>query len=337
LEANVKRSFSFIVLVLMLSSVSVFAGPVKIKFATLAPEGTTWMNVMDEFNKELKQKTENRVQFKIYPGGVHGDEHVVIRKMRIGQLAAGGFTGNGLGAVLPEMRVLELPLLFNNNDEFDYVIEKMNPTFQKLFRKKGYELIGWADVGFVKIYSKGKPVTGIDSMKGLKMWSWSGDKLAESVYKTFGITPNQIALPEVLLALQTGMVEGVYSSPMGMIALQWFNKVNYMSDFKFTYATGAILITKRQFKKIKPNDQKTLMELGKKYCRKLIDLTRKDNDKAEGLMNKRGIKRIQVPAGELNKIRNLSTKVYSDLAGKLYTKKILQDVQKHLKDYRTKK
>jgi len=68
-----------------------------IKFATLAPEGTTWMNTMREYDQELRKQTNGEVGFKIYGGGVLGDESDVLRKIRIGQLHAAGFTGLGMG------------------------------------------------------------------------------------------------------------------------------------------------------------------------------------------------------------------------------------------------
>ena len=84
----------------------------KIKFATLAPEGTSWMKAMRSFSKAVGKESNNEVSFKFYPGGVSGDEKDVIRKMRIGQIHAAGFTGVGLGEILPEVRVLDLPFLF---------------------------------------------------------------------------------------------------------------------------------------------------------------------------------------------------------------------------------
>ena len=63
-----------------------------VKFATLAPDGSTWMKAMKAFTDEASAKTAGRVKFKIYAGGVSGDEKDVVRKIRLGQLQAGGFT-----------------------------------------------------------------------------------------------------------------------------------------------------------------------------------------------------------------------------------------------------
>ena len=55
-----------------------------IKLATLAPEGSAWIEIFNDLNGELKEKTNNGVRLKIYPGGVLGDEKDMIRKMFVG-------------------------------------------------------------------------------------------------------------------------------------------------------------------------------------------------------------------------------------------------------------
>ena len=69
---------------------TLFAQEFTIKFATLAPEGSTWMNVMKEFDAQVRKETNGRVGFKMYAGGVQGDEKDVLRKVRLGQLSAAG-------------------------------------------------------------------------------------------------------------------------------------------------------------------------------------------------------------------------------------------------------
>ena len=113
-----------------------------IKFATLAPEGSTWMKVMQEWNKELAGKTGGKLKFKIYSGGISGDEKDVVRKIRLGQLQAGGFTGVGLGEIAPEVRILDTPFLFENSGEVDHVYRSFQNDWENAFRKNGYVFLG---------------------------------------------------------------------------------------------------------------------------------------------------------------------------------------------------
>ncbi|HUT76818.1 MAG TPA: TRAP transporter substrate-binding protein DctP, partial [Polyangia bacterium] len=125
----------------------------KIKIATLAPEGTTWMKVMNALAKEVEEKTGGEVSLKFYAGGVMGDEGDVIRKMRFGQIHGGGFTGRGLGEINPAERVLELPSLFENYEQVDCVLDKVSDRLAAGFREQGFELLGWAEAGFVYVFT----------------------------------------------------------------------------------------------------------------------------------------------------------------------------------------
>src|SRR5574341_2008034 len=99
--------------VLLLASSGPQAGPptgdtaVTIKIATIAPEGSTWMDIAHEYEAFVRDHTGGKVRFVWYTGGVMGDDPEVVRKIKLGQLQAGGFTGLGLGEIVPDVRVLE--------------------------------------------------------------------------------------------------------------------------------------------------------------------------------------------------------------------------------------
>lgn len=290
----------------------------------VAPEGTTWANVMSEWNRELSQRTNGKVKLKIYAGGVLGDERDVIRKMQIGQVHMGGFTGLGLGIVNPAVRVLELPMLFSSYAEVDAVTKKIQPKLETGFEKKGFVLLGWAETGFVNIFSN-KPIATCENMDGMKMWMWEGDPLVKAMYDRFGIVPIPLSLPDVLTSLSTNLIDAVYAPPLGAIALQWNTKTKYMTDLKLADSTGGVLITKRALLSIPEGDRKILEETAKKYARMLVDRTRADNEKAYDVVEKSGIKTVQVPPEEVQRIRETSQLVWKDLVGKLYSQELLNE------------
>ena len=100
---------------------SAHAGPVKIKVAAVTPEGSTWVKVLRGLAEDVKHHTAGEVVLTIYPGGVSGDEADVLRKMRVNRINAAGFSGVGLGIILPKIRIFEAPLLFRNDGEIDAV------------------------------------------------------------------------------------------------------------------------------------------------------------------------------------------------------------------------
>lgn len=296
----------------------------EIKFAILAPEGTAWHKVVTAWDRELSEKTQGRVKLKIYAGGSMGDEQDIVRKMRIGQVHAAGFTGLGLGIINPAVRVLELPMLVSNYAEMDAVTKKIQPKLEKGFEDKGFVFLGWAETGFVNVFSN-KPIATLKDMSGMKMWAWEGDQLVAEMYKAFKIVPIPLPITDVLTSLQTKMIEAVYTPPLGAIALQWFTAVKYMSDLKLADSTGGILITKQAFAGLSPADQQILRETGRTYAAELVKQTRADNEKSYATIAKQGIQTVKVLPEEVEKIRATSREIWKALVGKLYSQELLDE------------
>src|SRR5437867_92315 len=76
-ELRFRRTSSFcrILSVVILSMVwmgpsRLFSQEYLIKFATLAGEGTTWLNVMRDYDQAIRKESSGRMGFKIYGNGV---------------------------------------------------------------------------------------------------------------------------------------------------------------------------------------------------------------------------------------------------------------------------
>jgi len=305
-----------------------------VKFATLAPDGSTWMKAMRQFTDETTAKTAGRVKFKIYPGGVSGDEKDVVRKIRLGQLHAGGFTGVGIGEVAPEARLLDTPFLFKNAREIDHVYKTLDGDFRKIFESRGYVLLGWAEVGNVNIFSN-TPITKPEDMRNVKMWIWEGDPIAEATFEALNIKPIPLSITDVMTSLQTGMINGVYGSPLSVIALQWFARMKYVFSLPLTNASGAVLISKKTFDALSKEDQKVMLELGDKHFRALTLASRKENDQSIGILKAKNLVFTEpASAAVVAELEKSGEAARQALVGKLYSKELLDKVENALKAFR---
>lgn len=323
-----KRTLSILGL-LILVSVPAWAQTTEIKLATIAPAGSSWDKITTRMNDELKVKSGGKLSFRIYPGGTQGDEKDVVRKMRIKQIHAGGFTGNGLGQIAPQIRVLELPFLYHSSQEIDYVTAKMGSQMETVLGKGNppVVLLGWAEAGLVYIYSN-KPIGKLSDLKGTKVWQWEGDPLAAATFASLGVAPVPLAITDVMTALSTNMIEAVYVPPLGCLALQWCSKVKYMTDLPVVNAMGALVMLQSEFNKLSPVHQKLLREVTAKYAREIVDQTRKDNLQAIEEIKRLGVRIVAVDEKDRQEIIDLAKKVWIDQAGKLYTAEQLATVQK---------
>ncbi|PIR01688.1 MAG: ABC transporter substrate-binding protein [Nitrospinae bacterium CG11_big_fil_rev_8_21_14_0_20_45_15] len=305
-----------------------------IKFATLAPEGSSWMKQMRELAREVSEKTQGQVEFKFYPGGVSGDEKDVIRKIRIGQLHSAGFTGVGLGDILPEVRVLDLPFLFETDEEVAYVYDAMDEYFMRAFEDKGYVLLGWVPVGWVHFFSVPK-IESIEDLQRSRPWLWAGDPLVESAYQAMDVNPVPLALPDVLMSLQTGMVDVVYGSPQGTLALQWFSRVKHMTSFRMGYATGGVLISKRKFNQLPEDVQSVFKSTAKNHLNKLMKIIQSENMESIQIMKENGVTLTpELSKNAKSGFLQAGVKARDQLTGKLFSIELLKKVESFIAEVR---
>jgi TRAP-type C4-dicarboxylate transport system substrate-binding protein len=260
-----------------------------------------------------------------------------VRKIRLGQLHAGGFTGLGIGEVAPEVRLLDTPFLFKNAAEIDHIYKALDADFRKFFENRGYVLLGWAEVGTVNVFSN-SPVTKPEDLRDVKMWIWEGDPIAEATFQALHIKPIPLSITDVMTSLQTGMINGVYGSPLSVIALQWFARMKYVFSLPLTNASGAVLISKKSFDTLSKDDQKVMLELGEKHMRALTLKSRKENEESVGILKKKGL--IFTDPASPSVITDLEAAGQAarvSLVGKLYSRELLEKVEKELKEFRAPK
>ncbi len=331
-----QRTILLIALAALLPILPASAARVRIKVATLAPDGSTWMKNFRAMSKEVKSKTNGEVYFKVYPGGVQGDEMDVLRKIRTGQLHGGGFTGLGMGKICPDTLVVAVPMLVSTYDEVDLIKEKLGGYFEKGIEKNGFVLLGWQEVGFVYLFSK-RPITTMADLRRSKIWCWEGDPVAPDVFKTANINPVFLAMHDVLPALQTGMIDTVYNSPLGAVVLQWYTKTRYMTDTPLTYAFSGLVITKKIFRKIPRRYQPIVMEICRRHLRQQIVETRASNKEAVAALKKRGIQIVTLTPEAVRELRTVFMESGEVLAGKAFSKHILERTKQLLAEYRAAK
>jgi TRAP-type transport system periplasmic protein len=302
------------------------AEPVVIKFATMAPEGTPWMNIMEEMNREVQEKSGSQVAFRFYAGGVAGDERDVLRKIRINQLHGGSFSGFGLGEVLSEIRVLELPLLFRNGQEADHVATALFEHFTAAFAQKNFVLLALNDAGAVYVFSK-DPIRTKADMARSKIWIWQGDPLPQAIFKAYGIVPVPLSLPNVLPSLQSGLIDACYGTSLTVLALQWFTKVKYRTSLSITNVMGAMLLSDALWQQLSADQQTLVREAVRKYNTKVVTQMRQYENKALTLLHTTaGIETIAVDEAEVARLQQVSEQVRQDLVGKLYPQESLDRV-----------
>ena len=275
-------------LALLLIFFSVSADAKRLKIATLAPAGTTWMKEMKAGANLIAERTEGRVKLKFYPGGVMGNDQSVHRKIKIGQLHGGAFTPGGLAQVDSGIQSLGLPMMFKSFDEVDYVRARMDPVLKQQMEANGFVLLGISEGGFVRILSK-KPMQNLESIRNSKVWVPAGDRIGQMAMSALGITPISLPISDVFTGLQTGLIETVTVNPASAIAFQWHTSTSFMTEVPISYLIGVMAIQKKAFDKLSPGDQQIVREEIGKVFKRLDTINRSDNQAAKAALKNQGI------------------------------------------------
>ncbi len=311
------------------------ADGVELRIASLAPENSPWMDVLDKAAGEIKDKTAGRVTLKYFAGGQQGDERDFVKKIKLGQLDGAAVTAIGLAMIDESIRVLELPMMFETVDELDYVADKMWPYFQAKFLKKGFVLADRGEVGWIYFMSK-KKVESISDLKGQKLWLWGDDQLVTAMFKKLGLNGVPLGVPEVDAALTSGRINACYGSPVAAVALQWYTKVKFMTSMPMSFAIGATVVSNDAYKKLSPDDAKTIEAIGQSSSRKLRKTIRKANEDSKDTMTRKGVTVVQTPVAMVDDFTKQAQDSWKDLVGKIYTQDELDMVIKYRDEYRAK-
>ena len=310
--------------------------PVTIKLATLVPDRSVWGNFLREMGADWKQATDSRVNLRVYPGMVAGDDPDVVRKMRIGQLNAGTLTLTGLIEIDNYFTVFAIPMYFDSYEEYFYVIDKLQPVLEKRLLDKGFVLVNWGHGGWIHLFST-TPINTIEQLQKHKLFVWAGDDRLVTWYQKNGFRPVALQLPDVVTGLQTGMIDALPSTPLAALSLQWFRNAPYMLDLGFAPFLGATIVTAKSWTKISPEDQKAILKVSREASRRFSTEIPVQDDKAVTEMKARGLEVISVADdAAAAKFRAATEKFATNMRDSIVPPEIFDLAQKARQEFRSK-
>jgi TRAP-type C4-dicarboxylate transport system substrate-binding protein len=209
----------------------------------------------------------------------------------------------------------------------------MDPFFRKGFEDNGYVLLGWSEAGFVYLMST-VPVASVADLKKAKVWIWEDSPMSKAIFDEAGVKAIPLTIPDVLVGLQTGLVEVVYAPPAGAISLQWFTKIKYLTDVPLIYLAGGVVVKKDLFKQIPQTSQNFILQSFQQHLDQLKVITRNENRDAIKVMVKNRVKIITSSKVQVDEYKTLSNKAIGHISGQTFSKKVLDEITSSLESYR---
>jgi TRAP-type C4-dicarboxylate transport system substrate-binding protein len=310
------------------------AAPVVIKMGTMAPEGSIWHDALLKIRQEWSEITDGKVELRIYPGGVLGDEAEMVRKVQRRGLDAIAISGAGLPAIDTSVEALNVPLLFESYEELDYVRERIAPRLEARLKKRNFKVLSWAEAGWVHFFAR-EPVRTPAELRRLRLWIAAGDPDVEQLFKEFGFNVVPLTATDMLTALQTGLIDAVDVPPLFALIDRSYQVADHMTDLKWAPLNAATVISTDAWRRIPSRYQAPLMEAARRIGRELRDSIRQAGDDAVAAMKARGLIVVTLDEAARAAWRDEAAAAWPKLRGKLVEAQLFDEVMRLHTEYRS--
>ncbi|ETR72865.1 MAG: TRAP dicarboxylate transporter- DctP subunit [Candidatus Magnetoglobus multicellularis str. Araruama] len=305
-----------------------------IKLATLAPKTVGWAkHIRELIIPVIRKETNHEVRLKYYWNGQLGEEEDYLRMIKSGELDGAAFSAHGTVLACPEMTVLELPFLFQNYDEVDYIRSKMIDKFDRIAEKNGFKLVLWTDQDFDQIYSTKYPLTRLEDFQKATFVSCFGS-LEKSVLESFGVQPIVRTIKQGATDIRKDKANAFIGPALWVVGSQVYNKVKYINPMKIRYSPSTALVSLTAWNRIPKKYQQKIQTLRDRDLKQFCKKNRHDSLRAYEAMINYGAKVSTMEPDDFKMVQDRCRSLWYRLAGKLYAEETLEQILSHLQEYR---
>lgn len=291
----------------------------RIRLATLLPPGSSQYRALEQMGQQWKGSTGGALTLTIYGGGTMGGEEDMIRRMRAGQLQAATISAAGLSSIDPAVGAIEkIPLLYHSLDEMEYVRSKMQADLEQRLEQKGFVALSWTDAGWIYIFSR-QPYTRPEEFRSKKnkVFVGASDRNEVEVINSLGLQAVPLEWSDVLISLQTGLVDTVPSTPFYSLASQFDLVAKYLLEVKYVPLVGATVMTKRAWDALTLDQHEKVLKAAGEAGSQIQAQSRAESEEAIKAMAKRGLQIEPVPPELEDEWRHFAESVYPRIRGKM--------------------
>ncbi len=163
---------------------------------------------LESFAEEVAEKTEGRIEPKVYHNAVLGDQPDAIEQTRSGALDFANFNMGPMGPIVPAANVLSLPFIFNSVDDMYEIMDgEIGDRFADALAEKNLIALSWFGSGARSLYNTDRAVETPADVQGLKVRVMNNDLYVEMI-DALGGNATPMAYSEVYQSLKTGVIDG---------------------------------------------------------------------------------------------------------------------------------
>jgi tripartite ATP-independent transporter DctP family solute receptor len=265
------------------------------------------------FSELVDEKSGGKMKVKLFANGTLGNDVTMISALQGGTVEMTVPDTSTLVGIqgLENFGLINLPFLFNTGEEADALLD--GPFGQSLLAKlpeKGLVGLGFWENGFRHITNSRRPINKAEDISGLKLRVIQNPLFIET-FTSLGASAQPMPFPEVYTALEQGVVDGQENPLATIVASKFYEVQKYTALSNHIYSVWALLMSKKFWDRLSPDEQKILMEAAeeaKSFERQTI---RAFAANAIEELKANGMEVTTLPEAEMVKLRELTQPVWA--------------------------
>jgi len=286
---------------------------------------------VQKFAEIVAAKSGGKLKVREYPANQLGSEMQQQSALRAGTQEMQSPATTSLVGIVKDYGLIDFPFIVSTPQQADALLD--GPLGAALLAKlpeKGLVGLAYWDLGFRNVTNSKRAITKGEDLGGIKIRVIPNPVYLET-FKAFNANPVPMSFSELYSALETGTVDGQENPFSVILSNKFFEVQKYLSVTNHTYSTNIILISKKFWDGLSPDEQKILQDAAieaRDYQRKV---SREDDVKTAAELKARGMLINEVPAEAVAQMRQQLKPVtdrYTKEIGEALMKQVNAEIEK---------
>jgi TRAP-type C4-dicarboxylate transport system substrate-binding protein len=269
--------------------------------STVWPDGNFHTKNAIRFAEEVKKATGGSVEITVKAGGqlgFKGPEH--LRAVRDGLVPMADVLNIQQVGDEPVLGTEGIPFLAGSADELKVLHKHLRPVYEQIAAKNNQKVIYMVPWPTQYLHLKVK-VDTLDGFKGIKIRV--PDKNAVDMLNAVGMAPVLIPWGETIPALASGAVAGVSTSAVSGVDGKFWEFLKYFYPTNHVWSCQIVTVNLDAWKKLKPEEQKAIEELGKKLEPEFWAASLKADTDSVARLKEGGMELVSIPPAMMKDFR----------------------------------
>lgn len=215
---------------------------------------------VQKFAEIVAAKSGGKIKVREYPANQLGSEMQRQSALRAGTQEMQSPATTSLVGIVKDYGLIDFPFIVSTPQQADALLDGPlgAALLAKLPEKRLVGLAYW-DLGFRNVTNSKRAITRGEDLGGIKIRVIPNPVYLET-FKAFNANPVPMSFSELYSALETGTVDGQENPFSVILSNKFFEVQKYLSVTNHTYSTNIILISKKFWDGLSPDEQKILQD-----------------------------------------------------------------------------